>query len=475
MRRSLLGWWLLAGVAALGLCWFLFVLAPRRDSSNGDENTHRRRPPWLDINKVGGTILVYEVDQPEPLTADKSDALPQAIENRVDPDGDLSVTVRLLGKRRVEIVVPRQGNRHGEDVERIKDLIARVGNLEFRILANRHDDEDAIQIAKKYFKEASNSWKEFVKRVKADFDKSPGSDEKRAFDEIAVGDLAELKDLMVKRAKKNFAEVDQYVRTNFKPNQQLQDLMDRAAAGLPPPPPAGPDGTTFKIRLEVGDHRVSYSWVELSKSELYSLHLINDPRDDEETRKIWLAAEKARNEGRAADSADIVGTRLGNADWATLFYSRRIPNSKERLAPRDRDKKYEYFVLARNPEPGKEVTGEYLSRVRENVSERGNLGVGFQLNEKGAKLFYELTNANRPPREERSGPGSRRFLAIVLDGMVMTAPSLNAAIRDAGIIEGKFTKVEVDALINILRSGALPATFKPQPVSETSVSPADKP
>src|SRR5262249_62121735 len=93
MRRSLLGWWLLAGVAALGLCWFLFVLAPRRDSINGDENTHRRRPPWLDINKVGGTILVYEVDQPEPLTADKSDALPQAIENRVDPDGDLSVTV----------------------------------------------------------------------------------------------------------------------------------------------------------------------------------------------------------------------------------------------------------------------------------------------------------------------------------------------------------------------------------------------
>jgi preprotein translocase subunit SecD len=474
MRRSLLGWWLLAGVAALGICWYLFVLAPRRDSSNGDENTHRRRPPWLDINKVGGTILVYEVDQAEPLTADRSHALPQAIENRVDPDGDLSVTVRLLGKRRVEIVVPRQGNRHGEDVERIKDLIGRVGSLEFRILANRHDDEDAIQIAKKYFREAADSWKEFVKRVKADFDKSPDSDDKRTFDEIAVGDLAELKDLMVKRAKKNLAEVNQYVRTNFKPNQQLTDLMDRAASGLPPPPPVGPDGTTFKIRLEVGDHRVSYSWVELSKSELHALRLINDPRD-EETRTIWLAAEKARNEGLAVDSDDIMNIRLGKGTWTTLFYSRSIPNPKVRLAPRDRDKKHEYFVLSRNPEPGKAVTGQYLSRVRENVNERGNLGIGFQLNEKGAKLFYELTNANRPPSEEGDSPERRRFLAIVLDGLVMSAPRLNAAIRDAGIIEGKFTKAEIDALINILRSGALPATLKPQPVSETSVGPADKP
>src|SRR5262245_65677752 len=101
MRRSLLGWWLLAGVAALGLCWVLVVLAPRRDSSNGDENTHRRGPPWLDINKVGGTILVYEVDQPEPLNADKSEALPQAIDYRVDRDGHLSGTGTLVADRRM--------------------------------------------------------------------------------------------------------------------------------------------------------------------------------------------------------------------------------------------------------------------------------------------------------------------------------------------------------------------------------------
>ena len=37
-------------------------------------------------------------------------------------------------------------------------------------------------------------------------------------DDVAVGDLAELKDLMVRRSKRDQGEVDQYVRTNFRPN-----------------------------------------------------------------------------------------------------------------------------------------------------------------------------------------------------------------------------------------------------------------
>jgi SecD/SecF fusion protein len=37
------------------------------------------------------------------------------------------------------------------------------------------------------------------------------------------------------------------------------------------------------------------------------------------------------------------------------------------------------------------------------------------------------------------------------------------------MIEGNFTKTEVDRLVNILRSGALPATLKSQPVSENTM------
>ena len=48
-----------------------------------------------------------------------------------------------------------------------------------------------------------------------------------------------------------------------------------------------------------------------------------------------------------------------------LVYSRTIPNP-DRLSPHDRQlgKKYEYFILTRDSEPGKEITGDYLSSAR---------------------------------------------------------------------------------------------------------------
>jgi len=51
----------------------------------------------------------------------------------------------------------------------------------------------------------------------------------------------------------------------------------------------------------------------------------------------------------------------------------------------------------------------------------------------------------------------------------MSAPSLNSPIRDSGQITGQFTKDDVNNLVSILRSGALPATLKPQPVSENTM------
>ena len=47
-----------------------------------------------------------------------------------------------------------------EEVERIKALIAQVGSLEFRILANTRDDKDAIDAAEKYFVEAQKDPKD---------------------------------------------------------------------------------------------------------------------------------------------------------------------------------------------------------------------------------------------------------------------------------------------------------------------------
>src|SRR5262249_37334572 len=148
---------------------------------------------------------------------------------------------------------------------RIKDLIQRVGSLEFRILANQHDDKDALAAARKYFEEAANSWKNFLGQVKAKWpDAIPGDPTKPDFvPPVPPGDETGLSALIREKYKQTTAsEVEQFFRTNFKPNAQLSDLMEKAAAGVPPPPPLSADGKTFKVTLEDGEHRLSYSWVE---------------------------------------------------------------------------------------------------------------------------------------------------------------------------------------------------------------------
>lgn len=54
----------------------------------------------------------------------------------------------------------------------------------------------------------------------------------------------------------------------------------------------------------------------------------------------------------------------------------------------------------------------------------------------------------------------RRQLRLLLNGMVMSAPQISSEIRNQGQITGEFTQKEIDTLVNILRSGSLPATLK---------------
>src|SRR5262249_36517313 len=96
--------------------------------------------------------------------------------------------------------------------------------------------------------------------------------------------------------------------------------------------------------------------------------------------------------------------------------------------------------------------------------------VSFTFNSRGGDLFGKITRKNV---SEDSGPENtklRRHLAIILDGMVMSAPTINSEIRTHGQISGNFTQKEVDQLVNILRAGQLPATLKPQPVSESTIA-----
>jgi SecD/SecF fusion protein len=448
----------------------------------------------MGVDLSGGTILVYEVDQSkmteQARQSFKPEDLAASLKRRIDPADLFNVTIRPVSggdTPRVEIILPTGGrqqtkaretewhtvleqvkakykadwagegsdvtlddvpqgqfkelidrliNAHlkkdgkdvdpadvskfiyglekqsvekraftGEEVENIKNLIQQAGRLEFRILANRNDDKDAIAAAEEYMKDPKNAER--------------------------------LKDLNVK--------------------------------GDPPPPPTQNGDRYFTATLHNESARREYSWVEMGKEELYSMQLNAsaentadpDPGRESFRQAIWKEVKATR------DHATFSPPPQRNI-YPPILYCRTIPNP-ERISPRDREqgKKVEFFVLTRESEPGTEVTGDFLTSASESMSE-GKRAVSFTFNSEGASRFQELTTANQPTGADKN-TAFKRQLAVVLDGQVRSAPTLNDIITSQGQISGDFTPKAIEDLVRILRAGALPATLKSQPVSENTM------
>ncbi|MBI2222741.1 MAG: protein translocase subunit SecD [Acidobacteria bacterium] len=94
------------------------------------------------------------------------------------------------------------------------------------------------------------------------------------------------------------------------------------------------------------------------------------------------------------------------------------------------------------------VTGRDLRNARPTLDENNQPAVSFSLNREGARKFGTVTGAN-----------IGRQLAIILDGRVQSAPTIEGRITDEGRITGSFTQQEAADLSLVLRSGALPASL----------------
>ncbi|MSQ95786.1 MAG: hypothetical protein EXR98_14690 [Gemmataceae bacterium] len=212
----------------------------------------------------------------------------------------------------------------------------------------------------------------------------------------------------------------------------------------------------------------------MSPHECKSLNLDNAAEYDETRNSIWLEAKKFR--GKAATLRERPdGERL--LLHGALFYSlacedRNLPDQERIL------KAVEYFVLARDPEfdpadpPRRtpKIDGSYLTSAYSAQGQDRRPTFHFAFNNEGANLFRTLTRKNVPTEEkDPDGFKVKRHLGIILDGMLMSAPTINSEIGGQGQISGNFTQKEVDHLVNILRAGRLPASLKTPPVSEQVV------
>jgi len=90
----------------------------------------------------GQPVLVYTIEgQRKQIDMDK---LIGAVSKRINPSGVNEVTVRRYGNEQLEVIVPEVEQRQ---VDQIKQIISTSGNLQFRILANRNDHRDVVELA----------------------------------------------------------------------------------------------------------------------------------------------------------------------------------------------------------------------------------------------------------------------------------------------------------------------------------------
>jgi preprotein translocase subunit SecD len=168
------------------------------------------------------------------------------------------------------------------------------------------------------------------------------------------------------------------------------------------------------------------------------------------------------------------GFALGQDDLRYSDYVRHINDALKDKLPKDRIIRFQKAENAKTLEAGKiphvlqtdaMMGGETLSDAAVSLDQMGTPIVVFSFDAKGAKEFGDLTKEH-----------VKKLLAIVLDGVVQTAPNLREPITGGrGQIEmgrtgdRQKTMDEANITAMVLRSGALPAEL--EQLEERTVGP----
>ncbi|HOW97808.1 MAG TPA: protein translocase subunit SecD [Kiritimatiellia bacterium] len=178
-----------------------------------------------------------------------------------------------------------------------------------------------------------------------------------------------------------------------------------------------------------------------------------------------------------------IDEQMPSGQWKAVNYYKRdvsldTPGTTDREV-RDRLKLFKPqsnydFMLMKEIRNGQELFQPYYVRrlaelkgedlIRAGVDFRPPLNqpiVTLKFDAKGSRRFAKLTSDYAPGGQLNPGMDSRRYLAIVFDGQLRSAPFIKTAIHGGeAIIEGSFSVKEAQDLSIVLRAGALPAPVK---------------
>jgi SecD/SecF fusion protein len=125
--------------------------------------------------------------------------------------------------------------------------------------------------------------------------------------------------------------------------------------------------------------------------------------------------------------------------------------SEEQLADPEYKPTYALYALNIGNTGKSPLEGDLVTAASAQLdSQAGEMAVSLSMNQKGAQVWSRLTN--------EAYSDQNRQIAIVLDGEVVSAPTVNSPINDGrSSISGNFTAEEAGDLANILEIGKLPA------------------
>ena len=142
----------------------------------------------------------------------------------------------------------------------------------------------------------------------------------------------------------------------------------------------------------------------------------------------------------------LVESSAASRETLLASHGGRVPDNMEVVSgPGDTPGEPVYFLLRKEAL----ITGRDLKNARVGVDESNQPQINFSLNATATDKFSRETARN-----------INRQLAIVLDGTVYSAPTIQSRLGADNRITGRFTTQEADELSKILKAGALPASLR---------------
>ena len=191
-------------------------------------------------------------------------------------------------------------------------------------------------------------------------------------------------------------------------------------------------------------------------------------------KNIWQLGEQALADPQLQTQSFIERDGMRVAEWVEIGRDKApegelgaLRISRNAALTRELEPGTVEALMVVDPDERFRVDGQHLSGVAESFDpQNGAPCVSFRMNPIGSKLFLTLTSNNLP--DKQSGVSSQ--LGIVMDDVLLSAPTIQSTISTNGQITGNFTSEEVQFLVNVLKGGRLPAVLRPEPNSQNNIS-----